>query len=351
MSTRKDPLDRLVAETRAETPADVDWERVEGRLLATVAGERATRPAPARRVRTRAWGMFASAAVVALAVGAAWTARGGDVSPAASRARTPVAPPASGEDHRVTEPPAGQQLVADGVAVDVEHPGRATWRLAPGSTARVAEQGRYLTIALDRGALSARVVARGLPESFAVEVEGTRVAVKGTAFRVARATDHVEVEVSEGTVIVGPAGTRGSTEGWELAAPSSQRFGLDGRPVTTAGTGPARGASRVRPIRTPTSAKPTSPDATARVAELADTVAEVTKACFADSTPATEGTRVTAQATVEVELDALGHIVALKFDPPLSPAVRRCVDADLGGASAGAIGAPRSTTRSLSLGE
>ena len=80
----------------------------------------------------------------------------------------------------------GTRLTAGDRALVVEHHGRASWTLEPHATARVSDAGEFLTITLESGALSATVVPNPKPETFAVEVGGTRVAVHGTAFRVER---------------------------------------------------------------------------------------------------------------------------------------------------------------------
>ena len=96
----------------------------------------------------------------------------------------------------------GTRLTAGNQPLVVEHLGRARWTLEPHATALVTDAGEFLTVKLESGALSAAVVPNPKPETFAVEVEGTRVAVHGTAFRVERVAERVQVEVSEGTVAV-----------------------------------------------------------------------------------------------------------------------------------------------------
>ena len=96
----------------------------------------------------------------------------------------------------------------------VEHPGRASWVLAPGSRGRVLSASGVLRIALERGSLDAEVLpSRGAAaqtqypaESFIVEAQGTEVAVHGTQFRVALSGERTRVTVSQGQVVVRPLG-------------------------------------------------------------------------------------------------------------------------------------------------
>jgi hypothetical protein len=110
--------------------------------------------------------------------------------------------------------------------------GLVSWTLAPGGALRVRSVGLGHTVTLERGEIHAEVTPRspseGLVESFAVEVEGTRVAVHGTAFSVKHEGDHVLVDVAHGTVAVGPVGHVGVTTGHLLVGPARASFSLDG---------------------------------------------------------------------------------------------------------------------------
>jgi len=85
-----------------------------------------------------------------------------------------------------------------------------------------------ITFALARGSIQVSVTQHSEGEIFAVEVEGTRIAAHGTAFTVTREADRVIVDVTEGSVAVGPVGHRGSTHGWLVVAPDRAAFSLDG---------------------------------------------------------------------------------------------------------------------------
>ncbi|MEI9949618.1 MAG: FecR domain-containing protein [Pseudomonadota bacterium] len=106
------------------------------------------------------------------------------------------------------------------------------------------------------------------PETFAVEVGGTRVAVHGTAFRVERVAERVQVEVSEGTVAVEASGTH-SSPAFLLRRNSRGTFALDGHTgsvegnasaVLTEGGGESRRTVvKVAPIASVASGHPSAP--------------------------------------------------------------------------------------------
>jgi hypothetical protein len=115
--------------------------------------------------------------------------------------------------------------------------GVVSFTLAPGSRVEVvSNEGRdetpgQLTVALVRGSIHAEVTPQPRGEVFAVEVGQTRVAVHGTSFTVSREGDQAIVEVTHGSVAVGPAGHPGSTQGWLLVGPERGSFSLDGARV------------------------------------------------------------------------------------------------------------------------
>src|SRR5204862_6781864 len=102
--------------------------------------------------------------------------------------------------------------------------GHVTWTLDSNSKAHIEQIGPLVAVSLDQGALTASVVRSPRPESFAVRVEHTRVAVRGTAFRVVRLENSVRVEVSEGTVGVGPL----AGPSFDVTAPATATVTLDG---------------------------------------------------------------------------------------------------------------------------
>lgn len=272
--------------------------------------------------------------------------------------RPPVAVPAKPAAKLSTQPLNGDQLAlgtritAGKQALTVEHHGRARWTLEPYATALVSDAGEFLTVQLESGALSAAVVPNPKPETFAVEVEGTRVAVHGTAFRVERLGERVQVEVSEGTVAVEASGSH-SSPAFLLRADSRGNFALDGRTGSVEGNASAvlaksgahsrRAVAKVASVAhahaaTPV-AQPVVPDASAELASPApalplqpsisdiesgvSSAVELMNRCFHDQTRSTD-IRVSAGTGLTLSVAGDGTIQSVTFAPPLAPAVEDC---------------------------
>lgn len=248
-------LDRLVAELRAQ-PRPVPPEELSSRLRAefrrvsAAAGPAlgaAASQAGASRPRVVGGARLPRlAAVSALALGAAFVAgrwaRSSGPRPAPSAPTAVSAPSAAWPG---TSPGLGAGAVsllegeplALGTPVTaleqprrVEHPGRASWVLAPGSRGRVLSAAHgVLRIALEQGSLDAEVLPspgaltqpRDPAESFIVEARGTEIAVHGTRFVVTLSGQRTRVAVSQGQVVVRPLGQHLGTT---LAAGMSAEF-------------------------------------------------------------------------------------------------------------------------------
>ncbi|WP_438023189.1 FecR domain-containing protein [Sorangium sp. So ce233] len=226
---------------RAEEPPEPRWDAIERELFARI-----EKPAPVRRAAPRerpplgrALGFAAAAAAIAFAILAAGrSAPPVAVTSAPPRARDlaeiPRAPGAADDlDFRALRP--GDSIETAAYAVSFADVGSVRWTLLPNSRAvvrAVGAAGVGHVVALERGSVRADVVTRapeeGLVEAFAVEVDGTRVAVHGTLFTVTRLDGRVEVDVEHGTVAVGPAAYRGATTAHLLVGPSRGTFSLDG---------------------------------------------------------------------------------------------------------------------------
>ncbi|WP_437752840.1 FecR family protein [Sorangium sp. So ce1389] len=229
---------------RAEEPPEPRWDAIERELFARI-----EKPAPVRRAAPpqrsplgRALGFAAAAAAIAFAILAA----GRSAPPVAATSTPPRArdvaeiPRAAGDagmagdlDFRALRP--GDSVETAAHSVSFTDVGSVRWTLLPNSRAvvrAVGTAGVGHVIALERGSVRADVVTRapeeGLVEAFAVEVDGTRVAVHGTLFTVTRLDGRVEVDVEHGTVAVGPAAYRGATTARLLVGPSRGTFSLDG---------------------------------------------------------------------------------------------------------------------------
>ena len=343
-------LDRLILELRDEPAPKLHWERMEAQLQHAPRPE-SPRVAPSflSRLRLPAVGAVAFAAIASIVV--ARRTAPPPQQPAKATAQLNAAP-LNGDQLAL-----GTRLTAGNQPLVVAHPGRARWTLEPHATAFITDAGEFLTVKLEQGALAAEVVPDPKPETFAVEVEGTRVAVHGTSFRVERAAERVQVEVSEGTVAVEPSGSH-SSPAFLLRRNSRGNFALDGRTgsvegnasavvadghsqsrrlvkVPVARTHPSAPAS-VQSAQSAQSARPevsAAPVATAQplpaqpsIADIETGVSsavELMNRCFSDNTRTT-GNRVSANTALTLSVAGDGSIQSVTFEPPLAPAVEDC---------------------------
>jgi len=331
----------MILELREAPAPNLDWDRMEARLMSEPLP---TPNNPPRSfwswLRLPAAGLIAVAAIMAVVV-----ARKPAPLPAKPTAKLNAAP-LNGDTLAL-----GTRLTAGNRPLSVEHTGRARWTLEPHATAFVTDTGEFLTVKLESGALSAAVVPNPKPETFAVEVEGTRVAVHGTAFRVERAGERVQVDVSEGTVAVEPSGTH-STPAFLLRRNSRGNFALDGKTGNVEGNASAvvadgaggqshRTLAKAAPApRTAQSAlapaKPeVSPEPSAQAQSLpaqpsisdiekgVSSAVELMNRCFHDQTRTSE-TRVSADTALTLTVAGDGTIQSVTFAPPLAPGVEEC---------------------------
>ena len=334
-------LSRVVEEVGETDPPDVDWDRMEQALLE--ATEKPSEPKYAISTQSRRpYFALAAAAAMAIGVGAFWKlgATTTSVSELAEGPRV-VAPTTTG----VVDGDAlsvGDRVVARGSSVTVKHSGRVQWTLSAGSEAKVVVGGELLTVDLTSGKLLAEVVPNKKSETFAVEVGGTRVAVRGTVFSVELKDGRAHVDVTRGVVAVGATGQRGNTEGWLLEAPARGNFSLDGAKdgevqratgsteapapktarVDPAGSGAAT-APKTKPPKVAAAPVPETPsDETLR--KTADQVIAGAQKCFTKHTASAEGTTIRARTKVAITLSPAGSVTSVSFDPPLAPAVQQC---------------------------
>jgi hypothetical protein len=336
-------LERLTAELKSEEGPDLDWARLETRLLERIGQDSA---APSR-VRAPAGAVIASlaAAVMLLLLGAWYW-------------HLPHRPATSAQPAQVASGHADGERLSLGDWVEsgdlphsVEHPGRARWTLTPHSRARLVGTGDYLTVHLAAGSVLVEAEPRDLPESFAVEVQQTRIATRGTIFSVELVGALVRVAVRRGTVVVGPATTRGHTAGFVLTAPTAGTFSLDGaksgridgsevvRTAVLPGTIPRSSAGRLTPAvpsvgtlsEAARSSEPASgPSASAAPigqptsGATAEEVIAAVNGCFAAHTPPRGDMLVSVTFDLSIEFAPDGAVSELAFEPPLVPAVERC---------------------------
>jgi hypothetical protein len=321
-------LDRVSGELRAAQAPELDWSRVEQRLLERVeADERARRALVATRVRSglpRAFGFAAAAAALMLG----FANLGGPHHEATARAATHdvavadlAAPDATGA-RELSSLRVGDVVTAGAEPLRFEQAGIVAWTLAPGARATVRSMGVAglgQVIALDRGSVRAEVVPRsaseGMIEAFAVEVEGTRVAVHGTAFTVTREPTGLVVDVEHGAVAIGPAGHMGETSGHLLVGPSRARFSLDGG--RTASFLP-RDASPVAAASLAPSAQP-APTAAANTGVAQAPVADPASVDDRAATPGDAPLAVAAAGAHAHPVVAPSEPIARSAEPPPAP--------------------------------
>jgi FecR-like protein len=328
--SRKSALRRLVREARADKPAELDWASMEERLLRQV--RRESQP------QAPAWYAWAWVALAAAAMLALWFVA----------ARAPVALPQAQTTRSVTDDALrrdgdalalGVRIATSDRSVSVQHAGRASWTLSPNSAAQLATKGERITVRLERGSVLSEVVPNPKPETFVIEAASTRIAVHGTVFRVALEDGRVVVQVSEGTVAVGPLG---AAPGFLLKAPAHGDFAADGRSGNVedgraSAPEPRRAeplkAPRLRPsVATPVSSaavpvasaelpnEPSISDIEVGIARVVDVASD----CFRRHIQSADGVQITVHSALSLHIAGSGVVSDVGFQPPLSPETELC---------------------------
>jgi ferric-dicitrate binding protein FerR (iron transport regulator) len=236
-------LRKLVREARedlgTQEAGGVDWTRVDASLFERIKQERASASEIATSTRRWSWPVLALAATAAASVGFAVGIRG-----ALERAHSPTAETAlEGAANVVSIEEGGRILVngraarsgatlrlgdvieAQGGPATLQGVGKLTMRLEGGARAKVTQVRQPVAVALERGALEARVVHVAHGDAFVVELDGARVAVHGTHLRVAREGARVTVDLSEGIVSIDDVRRMGSSaSGTLMVAPAHAEF-------------------------------------------------------------------------------------------------------------------------------
>jgi hypothetical protein len=352
-------LEKLVREAREDLgtseAARVDWQAVDEALFARIEQDRG-----ARRSRTpnrgRAWVVVAAMAAAA-AIGIA--VRGGHrPAPVAQGA------PSSGDRESAEDAVSIEgEATVNGVSVsragaislgDVIETGSAQVAMKrAGKVAVTLEHARVrvtqwrepLVLALELGAVEARVTHVDHGEAFAVDVEGSRVAVHGTHLRVELLPPRkVVVDLIEGVIAIGEAPRSGSVTGTVVRAPAHAEFMADrvlatltttGRDFAGSGApsaapspavGPSPAASPVASLSAPLSPHPghgTPAAAPPSGAPKAPDLAAVVRGCMAER-PHIENVTVLVSTTLYVTASEDGSVQSARFDPPVSPEVNAC---------------------------
>ena len=353
---REAALRRLVRDARAEPPPDIDWSGAEERLL-----RHAQRSAPSDR-RSRyplVWGALAVAATIAV-----WLV-GQRAHHAATQAPSAIVETTEPLRRNGDAMALGSRIEAVGREVSVDHAGRATWTLAPGSSALLASRGERITVHLERGSVWSQVVPNPKPETFVVEAAGARIAVHGTVFRVLLEGDRVTVQVREGTVAVGPIG---GLPAFFLKAPASGDFASDGRSGNI--DGPPLGGAQQRRAGRLKLTPPRNQSATSSASSAPDPIAspelpnepsindievgigrivDATSDCFSRHTQSGEGVQITVRTALSLKILSSGEVADVDFRPPLSPDAATCAAASISQVTFAASKQGTQVTRMLEL--
>ena len=367
------PSEELAAITRESkthlVPANLEWSAIERKVLRRIDGK----PLPVQWRGVVALGAIAAAAAVmifARPVQQSWfdssshAQTGGMLGAHEGSVRIGGSPAIAGQAAQ-----AGDRIeVGTGRAV-FDQTGHVTWSLESQSRVRVTRTASWpdeggLVLALEQGATEAQVVPVPSGEAFAVDVSDSaghvaRVAVHGTHLRVARAGDHVVVDLTEGVVTVGRAPRAGSTYGTLVTAPAHVEFDVsDVESVSVDhSTGAVRPAAVLafadksqlgsqpityttlpaldlvpeprptvvvpvqRPANTP-DPEPAEPDAVQKVEAAV-------RACFAQGAsqlPAgSPEVHISVSTDLSLPVGSDGVVHTWKFSPPLSKSEQQCV--------------------------
>lgn len=381
--------------------ADVDWSRLEARVMTSIAEDEDEKPpflrdrehtrrASRREIALRAGAVvLAAAAVVTLFVRRDRdSAHGGLSSPASASfgsASSLRATEGAGEVRvgGIVATPGyvlrnGDAVDVDGARAVFERSRKVAWLLeqdgnsqdAPNTTlpgpvarARVKAAGDPLVLGLESGVIEAQVVPVASGEAFAVDIATARslvrVAVHGTHLRVARAGNHVVVDLTEGVVSIGVPPRMGVTHGRIITAPAHVE--LDATDLATLRVDHSPAAVRAAiPLgyhevasATPRSETASPPPELREHEPVAASVGAKAAVATSDSEPAPKAVspktspsarerisaavrecatgisrsgevQVTVSSKLHLRVSASGDVESAQFSPPLLPEVQAC---------------------------
>lgn len=371
---QSDALDAVTSAARTAWRPDSgevkapDWEAIEAKLFARI-DQTSLPPAPLPDTARRPlWLVPAAALGIAAAAAAVFALRSDDTLTASTTTPRPVAGEIRGGAHvRIDgiSGHAGDSLRIGALVETGEHEAvmsghrsdpesgttHVSWLLEPRARVRLQEGGERLTLALEAGALEADVESVRIKEGFAVDADTVRVAVHGTHLRVARQERELVVDLTEGVVAIGEAGSVAPLRGEEIKAPAHIVVPLDGhghgakvdrsadhvrraRALARAGIPRASRADSTRSGQAahaskeahasgehgkPAAHKRTAAKTVAPEARLGAAV----RRCIIEHMP--QGSvRVVVDTSARVETDRDGRVRALRFNPPVHPSAQRC---------------------------
>ena len=336
-------LREMAREIANEPVPEVDWEKLEQGVFDSL-------EQPGKPIRFEArppvWPRVAAVAAVAagLALVVSWSAsRFTELVPSGHTPTEPVAKVQGTTPSRV-EDMVGSVLVTEDEPMTVEHEGWARFQLAPDSRVKVQRLDERVALDLIHGKVEAEVNRHANHEIFTVDVDGMRVAVRGTVFSVERHGDSMRVDVERGAVSVGPSGS-GAGESWLMKAPLTGTYSLASKAQLS--VGPLDASSETDPeVGLPEPAKswqrPPSIAAANDAAKVEEeplpemltnqsassvlaTIASGVEACHREAIPVSQdGVTVHARTTITIRVASDGHVVFARFDPPLVPKAQSC---------------------------
>jgi hypothetical protein len=376
-------LDLLVTQARTDLDvrADLDWDRLEARLMTEVddaklvAQPSGGRARLLRAARVGALAFAAAAAVVVFVRQNRGTATNNipvhvvESAPASSLQATEGA----GEVRiaRVAARPGSVVRASDSIEVDgaravFEREGKVSWLVeqdgagSAGARARVKSAGEALILDLAHGAIEAQVVPVPVGEAFAVDIATerslVRVAVHGTHLRVARSGNRVVVDLTEGVIAIGVPPKSGITTGTTVTAPAHVELDatdlttlridrapetvrppipLGARAVVARADNPSAASPPVVLAPSPVSApKPPTTHVEPKAKHEAPKVALPAREAIAAAVRECGATRsrpgnvqVTVNSSLNLRVSAAGVVESAQFSPPLSPEVQTCAAA------------------------
>jgi hypothetical protein len=410
MTPEKPTLDALVQEAKLDASPDIDWGKVEAKLFPRVEREaRAEAALAAYAGAKRAWAAAAVVIAVAAAVPLLFPRAGAAPLGEASAARPAGAGVLLEKDGpaivhaTAARAPGGATArdlgvggaIAQGDVIDTRagravfkrtEPSSVAWSLEDGSQVEVRAARGTLVLALAKGAVEAQVAPVAEGEAFAIDVEGSRVAVHGTHLRVERQGNRAVVDLREGVVSIGAPPKSGSTYGDLVTAPAHVEFdstdphgtlkvshelgrvrapqllepshaqppstlrmpslptpvaaiptpapaplgNTPPRPAVVAAPAPA--PSPPLPVAVPVPAAPAAvsspvppPPAPARVDPNPEgTIADQVRACARKHVEHADGVVITVSTRLELRIGDTGMVTAAVFDPPLRAEVQAC---------------------------
>ena len=367
----------MLADTKVSAGREPDWESIDEKLFARIEEEQAARSkeqtrrqGPLDRLRGHARRGCGGAplreerrpiAPVAIDdaahAGSFVSARGATVQVGGAVA------------HEGQSFAAGDRLDVRNGSPLFQQEGRVIFGLEHDSAVSVQHAASPLVLSLERGAAEAQVTPVPTGEAFAIDVVAqggavARVAVHGTHLRVARAGDHVVVDLTEGVVSMGTPPRRGSTNGALVTAPAHVELDiadLEHSLVVDHGSAAVRAADALAPeVKTAavstqspmapppgvhhddpphvdhaaaaaaaivTAPKPSNVDPAPAVVEpnpnADQDLAASVRACVSALPHAPEVT-VTISSTLSLKVGDDGFVQAARFDPPLPVDAQEC---------------------------